>query len=122
MLAVARCRCQSHSMPPDSRKSFTTRRNNQADTPLPFDINGEEFKAYPSRIPASILMDIPGMSVSMDSAPMWELFKCALGDDYPRFRTMVRSPEWAIEADEIAQIITWLGEEAGEHPTLPSSS
>lgn len=103
------------------RKSFETRRRNLTKAPIPFDINGEEFKCHPERIPASVMMDIPGMAVSMDSAPMWEFFEAALGEDYDRFRKLVRSPDVAIEADELVAIVAWLAEESTERPTAPPS-
>lgn len=104
-----------------ARKSFETRRRNQTKAPIPFTINDEEFKCNPERIPASVMMDLPGMAVSMDSRPMWEFFEAALGDDYQRFYAYVRRPDVAIEADELVAIVAWLAEESAERPTAPPS-
>ena len=104
------------------KRSYKSRSQADKDTPMVFDIDGVDFTAYPRRIPSAMLMDIAGMAIHGDSEPMWEVFEAAMGDKYQEFRTLLRDPEHAIDAEVLGEIIKDMAEFASERPTGPSRS
>lgn len=113
------------------RKSFQVASAAQADMPVEFELNWqlpdgtlgspEIFTAYPGRIPGATLLSLANMMVDQNSVAMFELFRAALGDDFARFETLIRDPSRHVTAETLAEIVSWLGEEASGRPTPPSS-
>lgn len=122
-----RTKASANATPEDSPvKSFQLRRRVEAakedgdDNPDPvvtFELNGQTFHLHPKRVNGLVVMDAMNMEVSENSEPMWEFFEGILGPDYRRFRKMLRSPTYVIDADELEPLVTWMVEQVGQVPT-----
>lgn len=96
--------------------SFNFRRVEDEDDPtIPFAFQGEQFHIHPKRINGMVAMDLTMLDAS--SGPMWEFFEGVLGEDYRRFRRIVRDPKLIIDISEIKRLFDWITEQTANLPT-----
>ena len=118
-----------------SRKSYQSAKGAAQDAAFVFNIDGEEFTAYPHRVSAGLLIDFQGLGVTKDPEAMWAFFRNAMsgartpegrlpeeGGDFARFHEYVNSPEHPIEAAVLGSIITDMVEFTTGRPTEQPSS
>ncbi len=87
------------------------------DVPVPFDIDGTEFKAWPQRCPASVVLDFNLSELSDTTNPTRDFFAAVI-EDYDGFAAFLR--EHKIPAAMLTDIAKDLLEETTGRPTQPS--
>lgn len=116
----------------DNRQVFRIAKDDTADVGEEFDLEwldaegevagSETFTAYPGKIPGACLMDIPNMAIDENTVAMWQVFRCALRDDFERFSEIVHDPDKIVPPETLGAIQGWLFVQATGRPTRPSSS
>lgn len=105
-------------------KVFTSKPKVQ--TPVTFELDGEQFTAVPA-IPGAKLLDFIADADSDDggraSQALIDFMESVIvEDDRERFTTMIRDEARVIEIELLAEICEWLVGEYATRPTEPSKS
>lgn len=121
------------------RKSYASAKGEKLDEIMEVEIDDTVFAAYPYRVPATVLIDFSGLTVSRDPEAMWNFFRHAMpgpaklfdGSDkigtepvtvFDAFKEFTDSPLHIIEAETLGQIIADMVEFTTGRPTEQSNS
>lgn len=104
-------------------KSFTPAKKREALEPVPFELCGEEFEAYPKIAGIKLLEFIAtGVDGSNSAAQgILDYLKSSMKDtEYKRFYDVVSDPENEIEIETLSEIVSYLIEAQSSRPTEAS--
>jgi hypothetical protein len=104
-------------------KSFTPAKRDVTLKPIPFELLGQEFEAYPKVSGVALLEFIATADENSASTAkgILEYLKSAMNaEQYKKFYALVKDPENNIEVDTLSEIVSFLIEEQTARPTPAS--
>lgn len=102
-------------------KSFTSKKDKLE--PIPFELEGEVFEAYPKIAGVTLLEFIASseQNTAATAAGILNYLKKSMStDEYARFYALVSNPEKEIELETLSEIVSYLITEQSARPTPAS--